>query len=137
MSNLSTEQLDQIFNGAGAVLTGVQAVSSAVGGAINEVQNAFDGSRRNAFGSNNFYTQPNQQGYQPLPQYGYGYDEPTQYSPYGYPSTMGGMQSGQQGTNCYQGFTNPMYGTTAGPVPYSSFNGTGGLDFPKGGSWGW
>ena len=129
--NMTTEQIDQIFNGAGAVLNGVQAVSNVVGGAINEVQNAFGDSRRNQLPVNPI----GQQGYQSLPSYGYGYSETIQYSPYG-SFYQNGTQP-QQNTNCYQGFTNPMYGTTGGPVPYQTFSGTSGLDFPKGGSWGW
>lgn len=131
---MTTQELDAIFNGAGAVVTGLQTVTNAVGASINEVQNAFDGSRRNTLSTG----YPTGHGYQPLPSYGYGYED-NQYPQYGYPypSMMGGMNPNQNGFDYgYQGFTNPMYGTGCG-----SYQPTTGsylpFDGPKGGAWGW
>ena len=154
---INLSDMDKIFNSAGAVIDATQGVVSAVSNGINQVQNAFDDSRRNApIYQNGGYAAYNQ----PVT-YGYGYSEPDprMQAPYsfvmtsncsGYPPfyTTGGSNPYQQMNSYnqpnpynqpiisgggYYGFTDPGYGNMGNCVGYGGICSNG----QKGGSFGW
>ena len=159
---LTMQDMDAIFNGAGAVVDAAQNVVGAVSSGINQIQGALDNSRRNApMPQNNqpFYGN----NYQSV-SYGYGYSEPTYMMPnmmysmpmnttapfasmvspgYSlsqnnvYPNYMNPAYPQQMPMNnspSYYGFSDPGYGNLGG-VNYNggSFNNGG----TRGGSFGW
>ena len=148
MAGLNMSDMDAIFNGAGAVVDATQNVIGAISNGINQVQGAFDGSRRSVPAQpTNGYNY-----YQPVT-YGYGYggyggyvDMVNNMPPQGIippqyqqqpsfgsmhqqiysPSPTYPMTNGYCG---YYGFSDPGYGSNGGG--YVPPNGQ------KGGNFGW
>ena len=122
--SMSSQDLDAIFNGTGAVLGAAQTVTSAVASGINDVRTIVDSSRRNAgvFPQQSYpnYSSP----MQPVT-YGYPYaDNGYSYNGYVNYQNNPNMQAGG-----YPGFTNPNYGALIGNFsqpqqsdPFKSFN---------------
>ena len=154
---ITAADVDAIFDGASAVVDATQNIVGAVSSGVNQVQNAFDNSRRN-MGPNNANNggYPSGYGYPQPMNYGYGYAEPTypqSYVPmmnginppqfqmpnsYGAPSYQMGqslqpqMQPTYPAMAGYYGFSDPGYGTSGYPF--------GGNNMPGGGQrggYGW
>ena len=119
---LSSQDLDAIFNGTGAVINTAQNITSAIAGGVNDIQNIMDNSRRNA-------TMPQpQMSYQQPVTYGYPYAD-NGYNYNGF-SGYNNYQQGQMNVG-YPGFTNPNYGALIG----GNYTPSNPFDSPKGGNW--
>lgn len=146
MNDFRSINIDEVFNGANAVLGAAYNASNAlVDGWNNLKSNA--ASRRNFNGSYG-YGQYGNYGYgygggnycQPPVNYGYGYADYS-YPPNAYPQ-MNGYPSGYMNQG-YFGFTDPTYGMSQSYGGYPQNNGGPVLDMmpnnaphPQGGAWG-
>ena len=139
---VTAADIDAIFDGASAVVDATQNIVGAVSSGVNQVQNAFDNSRRNT-GQNNMNNgggYPVYSGnYQPM-NYGYGYSEQMYQQSPAYIGMMNNMpnqgfvpQYPQQQycvtnvptapiINGYYGFSDPGYGAVGYGYPTSGYN---------------